>query len=241
MSIDVVAFYRFFPFADCRQMQPRLLAFLTAHHLRGTILLAEEGINGTVAGAPADIDALLVWLRTREELRTMDVKRSRCDAQPFQRAKVKIKKEIITFHHPLPAHAPTGTQVGAHAWNALLADPDTVVLDARNAYESAIGTFARALTPPIRSFTQLKAYVATELASRKDARIATFCTGGIRCEKLSAWMLEQGFRDIYQLDGGILTYLEEIPAAESRWQGECFVFDERGAVDEALQPAAAGH
>jgi len=233
----VAAFYKFVDIGGVETMQRELRDFCAERDIRGTILLAREGINATISGPPDDIEALVSKLRSDARFATLDVKFSRSPAHPFQRFKVKIKPEIVTFGGPdVSPSARTGHLVEPREWNALISDPDVLVVDTRNDYEVAIGTFERAVNPKTRSFGEFRAYVANELTSDPHRKIAMFCTGGIRCEKASAYLLAQGFTDIHQLSGGILKYLEEIPAGESLWRGECFVFDERVALEHGVRP-----
>ena len=236
MSFAVASFYKFVTIADGAALRTALLAVCHDHAITGTILIAPEGLNATVAGATKAIDALLTHLRGDGRFSDLTVKSSQALAAPFQRLKVKLKKEIVTFGKPEanPAEA-TGTMLGPAAWNALLDDPETVLIDTRNAYEVAIGTFPGALDPRTTAFGEFPDFVAAHLDPKRHRRIAMFCTGGIRCEKASAYLLSQGFADVYQLEGGILKYLEEVPASESRWQGECYVFDGRVAVRHGLE------
>lgn len=233
MPFIVAAFYHFFDFPDYAAARPSLLKLLNEQHIKGSILIAAEGVNGTISGTREGIDAVLAYL-AREIVRgPFEHKESLSDEQPFGKAKVRLKKELISLG-PYVAPTRTGTYVDPKDWNALIEDPDTLVLDTRNSYETHLGTFARALDPDTRTFKQLPAFVKNNLNPKQHKKIATFCTGGIRCEKFTAWMLDQGFEEVYHLRGGILKYLEEIPPEESRWQGECYVFDERVAVGHGL-------
>ena len=235
MSYIVTAFYRFTPLADaaaCHDAYQRALATLD---LCGTLLVAPEGINGTIAGSPEAIETMLSILGEQTGLSRQEVKFSSAPGKPFDRLKIRLKREIITFNQPTadPALLP-GVYVAPRDWNRLLDDPETVVLDTRNRYETAIGTFANASDPQIESFTDFAAYVRGKLDVAKDKKIAMYCTGGIRCEKASAFMRAEGFREVYHLQGGILRYLEEVPESDSRWQGDCYVFDKRVAVGHGL-------
>jgi len=240
MIHKVAAFYQFAALPDYRALREPLRAFCAGLALKGSVLLAQEGINGTVAGAPEAIDALVHELAHGAlfggRLDNLELKFSNAEAMPFGRLKVRLKKEIVTLGDA--AADPTrqvGTYVDADAWNALIAAPDTLVLDTRNAFEVAMGTFEGAIDPGIKSFGQFKEFAAEKLDPAKHRRIAMFCTGGIRCEKASAHLLARGFTEVYHLKGGILKYLEEVPEAQSRWRGECFVFDERVALGHGLQ------
>lgn len=208
----------------------------TAHAIKGTILIASEGINGTVAGAADGIDALLSRIRSDARFADLVVKFSEAVEPPFQRLKVKIKREIVTFGVPEaePACA-TGVLVEPEDWNSLISDPDVIVIDTRNDYEVEIGTFEGARNPETRAFNEFPEYVRRMLSNDQSKKIAMFCTGGIRCEKASAYMLREGFKNVYQLHGGILRYLERIAPEESLWRGECFVFDERVALEHGVR------
>lgn len=234
---EVMTFYRFAPLTDLDTLRSRIEAETSALGLKGTILLAEEGINGTVSGTKAACAALADHLRGYDGLADMPFKYSGAEAENpvFYRLKVKVKAEIVALGEPdvRPAER-TGTHVDAETWNNLLDDPDLLVIDTRNHYEIDIGTFPGARDPGTRSFKQFPDYVA-DLDPAEHSRVAMFCTGGIRCEKASAFMLSRGFETVYQLDGGILKYLETVEPAENRWRGECFVFDQRVSVDSDLE------
>jgi UPF0176 protein len=240
MSLKVAAFYQFAALPDFRELREPLRALCAGLGLKGSILLAAEGINGTVAGRDGGIDALIAELQRGtlfgDRLNRLELKFSLADAMPFGRMKVRLKKEIVTLGDP---KADPTRQVGIYVdpadWNALIASPDTLVIDTRNAFEVAIGTFEGALDPKLASFGQFKSFVAQQLDPAQHRKIAIFCTGGIRCEKASSLLLAEGFAEVYHLRGGILKYLEEIPEAESRWRGECFVFDERVALGHGLR------
>ena len=235
------AFYKFVALPDFASKRAPLLAFCEAHNVKGLILLAEEGINSTIAGAPADVHAVLAYLRSDPRLADLEHKESFAQKAPFHRMKVRLKKEIVTMG--VEGLSPTkrvGQYVKPEDWNALITSPDVVVIDTRNDYEVEIGTFKGAVDPDIQSFSQLTQWVkdAKELAEKegKKPRVAMFCTGGIRCEKSTSLMLEHGFEDVYHLQGGILKYLEVVPPEKSLWEGECFVFDERVSVGHGLIP-----
>lgn len=240
MSLKVAALYQFAALPGYRRLREPLRARCVDLGLKGSILLAAEGINGTVAGSDEGIDALAAELQQGPlfggRLDHLELKFSRADVMPFGRMKVRLKKEIVTLGDP---KADPTRQVGVYVepadWNALIASPDTLVIDTRNAFEVAIGTFEGAFDPGIASFGQFKDFVAEQLDPAKHKRIAMFCTGGIRCEKASSLLLAEGFAEVYHLKGGILKYLEEVPEAESRWRGECFVFDERVALGHGLR------
>jgi len=239
MSYKVAALYQFAALPDFRKLREPLRAFCHGLGLKGSILLAAEGINGTAAGSDDGIDALVEELRHGAlfggRLDHLELKFSRAAAMPFGRMKVRLKKEIVTLGAPgVDPTRQVGTYVEPAEWNALIASPDTVLIDTRNAFEVAIGTFEGALDPDIASFGQFKDFVSKRLDPARHTKIAMFCTGGIRCEKASSLLLAQGFAEVYHLKGGILKYLEEVPEAESRWRGECFVFDERVALGHGL-------
>jgi UPF0176 protein len=239
MPIKVAAFYQFTVLPDYRALREPLRAICAVFELRGSVLLAHEGINGTLAGDAPNIDALVAELRHGElfagRLDNLELKFSNSSKMPFQRLKVRLKKEIVTLGD---AGADPTRQVGAYVaprdWNALMASPDTLLLDTRNAFEVAIGTFEGAVDPGLASFGDFKDFVAQKLDPSKHRRIAMFCTGGIRCEKASSLLLARGFAEVYHLKGGILKYLEEMPKQYSRWRGDCFVFDERVALSHGL-------
>jgi UPF0176 protein len=237
MPFRIIAFYHFFDFPHYASRRADILEFMKARDIKGSILIAAEGMNGTVAGSHDAIDALIGFLQ-RDIIGggVLNYKESASDTPPFPRTKVRLKKETISLGEPANPHH-VGEYVSAHEWNALIQDPDTIVLDTRNAYETHLGTFEGAIDPDIQNFKQLPAFIRDKLGDKKDAKIATFCTGGIRCEKLTSWMLDQGFKNVYHLQGGILKYLEDVPPEQSTWQGECYVFDKRIAVGHGLIPS----
>ncbi|MEH3104222.1 MAG: rhodanese-related sulfurtransferase [Sphingomonas phyllosphaerae] len=236
--IRVSALYRFARFDDPHALREPLLATARAAGIKGTLLLAGEGINGTIAGAPEALDAVIAHLRTLPGCAELSLKHSWTDAMPFHRLKVKVKREIVTMGVTVDPLTDAGTYVAPAEWNALIADPETLVIDTRNDYEVAVGTFAGAVDPKTAGFADFpdwfRARRETLLAGKK--RVAMFCTGGIRCEKSTAFLKAEGVEQVHHLDGGILRYLEEVPAVESAWQGECFVFDQRVAVGHGLAP-----
>ncbi len=241
--MQVAAFYRFVSFtaAELPLWRERLQAFGRAGDLRGTVLLAGEGINGTVCGSATGVGALLDHLQADPRLAGLEVKRSEATHQIFHRFKVRLKQEIVTMGVPSVApRAGSGVPVAAEHWNDLLADPDTLVIDTRNGYEVALGSFEGAIDPDTASFRDFPVWVERQLrplvADRRPRRLALFCTGGIRCEKATAHLLAEGFTGVHQLQGGILRYLERVPEAASRWRGECYVFDQRVALDHRLVP-----
>jgi UPF0176 protein len=233
----VAAMYRFAKFPDFESFRQPLLDLMLAHEVRGTLLLAAEGINGTIAGPRAGIDAVLAFIQRDERFAGLDVKESLSDENPFYRTKVKLKKEIVTMGvEDIDPNHIVGTYVEPADWNALISSPDVVLLDTRNKYEVEIGTFKNAVNPETESFREFPDYVSKNLDPAKHKKVAMFCTGGIRCEKSTAYLKQQGFEEVYHLKGGILKYLEEVPEADTRWEGECFVFDNRVTVNHRLEP-----
>lgn len=236
MSVVVAALYKFVPLPDFRDLRQPLLEHCQHNGLLGTLLIAQEGINGTVSGSREALDSLLAWLQADRRFRGMEYKESLHDAQPFLRMKVKLKREIVTMGVPsVDPKRVVGTYVEAGDWDELLADPQVLVIDTRNDYECAIGSFVDAVDPKLGSFREFPQWAKENLDPAAHPKIAMFCTGGIRCEKASSYLLEQGFNEVYHLRGGILKYLEETPGEHSSWTGECFVFDERVAVNHALE------
>ncbi|OAF01794.1 hypothetical protein AYJ54_04460 [Bradyrhizobium centrolobii] len=245
MTYKVAAFYQFAALPDYRELREPLRTFCAGLSLKGSVLLAREGINGTIAGTSDAIDAFAQELAHGDmfggRLDNLELKFSTSEEMPFGRLKVRLKKEIVTLGDA--AADPTrqvGIYVDATEWNALIAAPGTLLLDTRNVFEVAMGTFEGAVDPGIKSFGQFKEFAAEQLDPAKHRRIAMFCTGGIRCEKASAHLLARGFAEVYHLKGGILKYLEEVPEAQSRWRGECFVFDERVALGHGLRERDKG-
>jgi UPF0176 protein len=240
MAYRVAAFYQFAALPDFRELREPLRVLCAELGLRGSVLLAHEGINGTIAGSNEGIAAFVEALQHGKlfggRLHNLALKYSAADAMPFGRLKVRLKKEIVTLGDAsVDPISRVGTYVEAAHWNELIADPATLVLDTRNAFEVAMGTFEGAVDPGIKSFGEFKDFTARELNPQKHRRIAMFCTGGIRCEKASAYLLARGFAEVFHLKGGILKYLEDMPASESHWRGECFVFDERVALGHGLR------
>ncbi len=230
------ALYKFVNLPDYAALQTNIHAACVAHHIKGTILLANEGINGTIAGFPDDIHAVLTYLRQDPRFADLEHKESYADTHPFYRMKVKLKKEIVTMGvKGINPNNTVGTYVKPQDWNALISDPDVILLDTRNDYEVHIGTFKGAVDPKTTTFREFPKFVKQNLDKSKHKKIAMFCTGGIRCEKASSYMKTQGFEEVYHLQGGILRYLELVAEAESLWQGECFVFDQRVAVKHGLE------
>ena len=244
MSLQVAAFYRFAPLAEAHlpQLRQRVLAVGSAGDVKGTVLLAPEGVNGTVSGPKAGVEQLLEVLQQADPgLACLEVKRHSTEVQAFHRLKVRLKREIVTIGlEEVDPTVAVGAYVDPQDWNALIASPDTLVIDTRNAYEVAVGTFAGAVDPGTSSFREFPAWVERQLRPLVEAQrpkaLALFCTGGIRCEKATAHLIQEGFEGVHHLQGGILRYLEAVDPAESRWQGECFVFDQRVAVNQRLEP-----
>jgi len=237
MTWIVAALYKFTPMHDRTALQQQLKTLCHAHSIYGTLLLANEGINGTIcAPSPEDMDAILSALRILPGLDDLEVKFSTASLRPFRRMKVRLKKEIVTLRQPqADPTRQVGTYVNPEDWNALISDPDVVLLDTRNDYEVEIGTFKNALDPKTKEFNQFPDFVKKHLDPAKNKKIAMFCTGGIRCEKASSYMLAEGFEKVYHLKGGILKYLETVPQEQSLWNGECYVFDHRVSVGHGLQ------
>ena len=229
--ITIAAFYKFVRVDDPASLRSRLLADMSARDMKGTILVAPEGINGTISGTTAAMRDFLAMLRGDTRFADLVTKAAAADAHPFKRRKVKLKREILTFRqHGSDPTRHGGAYVPPEQWNALISEPDVLVLDTRNNYEFEVGTFDHAVDPKIRRFTEFADYVKANLDPERHRKVAMFCTGGIRCEKASAYMLSLGFAEVYHLEGGILNYLAHMPAEASLWRGQCFVFDEREAV-----------
>ena len=233
--VVIAALYRFVRLDDFKTLQQPLLDFMLERQIRGTLLLAAEGINGTVAGSDRAIGELLDFLRGDERLRDLDCKFSHAGEMPFYRSRVKLKREIVTMGVADIDPANSGTYVEPADWNRLISDPGVTVIDTRNDYESAIGEFENSVSPNTVSFRDFPRYVEENLDPARERRIAMYCTGGIRCEKATAYMRQLGFEEVYHLKGGILNYLEKVPQDESLWRGECFVFDNRVSVNHALE------
>ncbi|MDP5143444.1 oxygen-dependent tRNA uridine(34) hydroxylase TrhO [Rheinheimera baltica] len=232
----VAALYKFVHLPDYVTLRDALYETMVANNVKGTLLLAEEGINGTICGLRAGVDAVKAWLDADGRFTALSYKESFAEELAFYRTKVKLKNEIVTMGVAGidPAHI-VGTYVKGDDWNQLISDPDTIVIDTRNDYEVAIGTFKNAVNPNTTTFREFPQWAADNLDKTKHKKVAMFCTGGIRCEKSTAFLKEQGFDEVYHLDGGILKYLEETPVEQSLWQGECFVFDQRVAVKHGLE------
>ncbi len=235
-NITVCALYKFVRLENFEDVKPPLLEVMEENDVKGTLLLALEGINGTIAGSKSGIDAVLNFINSDERLAGVSFKCSYHQANPFQRTKVKLKKEIVTMGiEGIDPTLTVGTYVKPKDWNALISDPEVLLIDTRNDYEVEIGTFKNAVNPNTETFREFPEYVAKNLDKTKHKKVAMFCTGGIRCEKSTAYLKEQGFEDVYHLEGGVLKYLEEVPEQETMWQGECFVFDGRVAVNHNLE------
>jgi len=243
MPCKVAAFYQFVALPDFRELREPLRALCAGLKLKGSVLLAQEGINGTLAGSTDAIAALMAELQGGElfgsRLDNLELKFSHASDMPFGRLKIRLKKEIVTLGDgAADPMRHVGIYVDPADWNELIATPDTLLIDTRNAFEVAMGTFAGAIDPRIESFRQFKDFAASQLDPSKHRKIAMFCTGGIRCEKASSYLLSRGFTEVYHLKGGILRYLERVPKAESRWRGKCFVFDDRVALGHGLRERA---
>lgn len=239
--VTVAALYRFALVEDCARVRVELDRVCRENGVRGTLLIAREGINGTIAGSADGVAAVLGGIRAMPDCADVDVKFSSAAAMPFHRLKVRVKREIVTMGQPdIDPRASVGTYVDPLDWNALIADPDTIVIDTRNDYEVAAGTFARAIDPGTASFRDFPAWFRASrerlLGQGKPPKVAMFCTGGIRCEKSTAFLKQEGVEEVYHLKGGILKYLETVPQDESLWRGECFVFDQRVTVGHGLAP-----
>lgn len=232
----VCALYKFVALEDYKAIRQPLLEAMESNGIKGTLLLASEGINGTVSGTQEGIDALLAWLNSDDRLNPISFKLSYHDNQPFYRTKVKLKKEIVTMGvEGIDPRKTVGTYVKPQDWNALISDPDVLLIDTRNDYEIEIGTFEHAVNPNTKTFREFPEYVKNNLDPKKNKKVAMFCTGGIRCEKSTAYLKEQGFEEVYHLEGGILQYLEDVPKEDTLWKGDCFVFDNRVAVNHDLE------
>lgn len=237
MTYRVAALYHFARVESPEAWRSPILELCKSQGIKGTLLLAREGINGTVAGSPEAITKLLAYLRSLPGMAALEHKESWAEHEPFLRMKVKLKKEIVTMGVPeIDPSLYAGTYVQPEDWNALISDPEVLLVDTRNEYEIHVGTFAGAVNPHIEQFTEFPEWIQQEENRQGKKKIAMFCTGGIRCEKSTAYLRQQGFDEVYHLKGGILKYLEEVPQEKSLWQGECFVFDERVTVGHGLVP-----
>jgi len=242
--IRIAALYKFATLDRLEDKRAELARLCGARGVKGTLLLASEGINGTIAGSSEAIDAVLAHVRSLPGCADLDVKTSWAEERPFHRMKVRIKREIVTMGEPaIDPVADAGHYVAPQDWNALISDPDTIVIDTRNDYEVAVGSFAGAIDPQTRTFRDFPAWFRAQrerlIGDGPPPKIAMFCTGGIRCEKATAFLKAEGLEDVYHLKGGILNYLANVPAEESLWQGECFVFDQRVAVTHDLEPGSS--
>ena len=232
----VATFYKFVALSDCQLMQQEILEFCQAQEIKGTILLAAEGINATIAGSREGIDRTIAHLQSLPPFADLEHKESTATELPFKKLKVRIKKEIVTIGKPeVDPSQKVGTYVKPENWNEVISNPEVVVIDTRNQYEVEIGTFKGAIDPKTDSFREFPQYIAENIDPQQHPKVAMFCTGGIRCEKASSYLLSQGFKEVYHLKGGILKYLEKVQPEESLWEGECFVFDERVTVKEGLE------
>ena len=235
-QLIVAALYKFAPLADLDVMREEILRACNKNNICGTLLLAHEGINGTIAGSRQGIDTILNFLRTYPPLKDLEHKESHALETPFYRMKVRIKKEIVTIGIPeVNPNEIVGTYLNPEEWNKVISQPDTIVIDTRNDYEVQVGTFKGAINPHTETFSAFPDYVKKHLDNQKHKKVAMFCTGGIRCEKASAYMKKLGFEEVYHLKGGILKYLEDMPEEKSLWEGECFVFDQRVTVKHGLE------
>jgi len=235
-SFLTAALYKFVELPDFAELKAPLLDCCNNNNVKGTILLAQEGINGTIAGSSEGVHAVLAFLRSDPRFADLVHKESFSEKAPFYRLKIRLKREIVTMGVPdINPRLMAGKYVKPEEWNKLLDDPDVVVVDVRNDFEVSMGTFEGAINPKTKSFSELPEWALQEAALRDKPKVAMFCTGGIRCEKSTAFLRSQGFEEVYHLEGGILKYLETVPEAESRWEGECFVFDERVSVGQGLK------
>lgn len=236
MSVSISTFYKLVALAKPVAFQKPWKAVMEQNGVTGTILVTPEGVNGTIAGPEAGVEAVFASMKQLPELADLTWKTSFAAASPFPKAKVKLKKEVIPLGHPTKAEL-SGTYVKPADWNSLIADPNVILVDTRNDYEVKIGQFEGAKNPATRTFRDLPKWLEDNLPTDKQTPIAMYCTGGIRCEKSTAYLREQGYEKVFHLEGGILKYLEDVPATQTKWQGDCYVFDDRVAVTHALEPA----
>lgn len=234
-TIVIIAFYKFVPFPDCVMFQPKLKQAMIEYDIKGTVLVTPEGINGTISGSPDGIERIKQFICADERFADLEFKESQWDHQPFDRAKVKHKKELISLGYDVNPNEKAGMYVDPQDWNELIHEPDVIVIDTRNDYETHLGTFKHAIDPKIKNFREFPKYVEENLDPGKHKKVAMFCTGGIRCEKATSYLLEKGFESVYHLKGGILKYLEEVNQDESEWEGTCYVFDQRVSLEQNLQ------
>lgn len=233
----IAAFYLFIPVPSPEIIREIFLNFCREHGICGTILIAREGINGTIAGAPATVHALIAFIKNTPPFDALTAQFSSAAQAPFRRMKVKLKKEIVTLGVEVDPRQAVGQYIDPHQWNILIEQPDVLLIDTRNDYEFQFGTFKNSINPQTDSFREFPAYIADQLNPKVHKKVAMFCTGGIRCEKATSFMLQQGFEQVYHLKGGILNYLADVPREESLWQGACFVFDDRVSVEHGLVPS----
>ena len=237
----IAALYKFAPIADPEALRPQVQVACEQHGVTGTLLLAREGLNGTISSTREGLDGILAYLRSLPGFATLEHKEALSHDPPFHRMKVRLKKEIVTMGvEGIDPNDKVGTYLSPAAWNELLEDPEVVLVDTRNDYEVRIGTFEGAIDPDIASFRDFPRWVDENLDPQRHKKVAMFCTGGIRCEKATSLLLEKGFEEVFHLRGGILKYFEEVPTEHSKWEGECFVFDQRVSVDQDLQPGRYG-
>lgn len=236
-SYEVIAFYKFVKIDDCETFAPRLKEQMLDRDIMGTILLAHEGINGTICATPESIEQIVRIMREHEGLEDLPYKSSYAPGHVFNRAKVKVKPSLINIGTEVDPNEIVGQYIKPRDWNALISDPEVVLIDTRNDYEFHAGTFQGSVDPDIKRFRDFPEFIEKNYDPKVHKKVAMFCTGGIRCEKSTAYMLEQGFEQVFHLEGGILKYLEEIPQSESMWEGDCYVFDERVGVNHDLQPS----
>ena len=235
----VCALYKFVQLENVESLKKPLRDLMFEHSVTGTLLLAKEGINGTIAGSREGVDMVLSWLRSEAGIGELEVKESLSERPPFKRTKVKLKREIVTMGiSDIDPNLTVGTYINPEDWNELLDDPEVLLVDTRNQYEFEVGTFDNALNPGTETFREFPEFVNKHLSPKKNKKVAMFCTGGIRCEKSTALLKKMGFDEVYHLKGGILNYLKTVPEEQSKWQGECFVFDDRVTVDHRLNPGS---
>ncbi|KTD17894.1 oxygen-dependent tRNA uridine(34) hydroxylase TrhO [Legionella jordanis] len=241
MNYVVAAFYEFTPFPDYTSMKEPILTFMKEKGIKGTIILASEGINGTICGEQENLTCFIEHLKQYPGLEQLSFKFSQSPFNPFDKSKVKLRKEIVTLGvDNVDPHQISGTHVEPEEWNQLISDPEVLVIDTRNDYEVKLGTFKGAINPKTENFRDFPDYVEKNLTQHKNKKIAMFCTGGIRCEKSTVYLKNLGFEEVYQLNGGILNYIEKMPKEKSLWEGTCFVFDNRVAVDDNLNGLEVG-
>jgi UPF0176 protein len=234
---QIIAFYKFTAIEDCESFAPALKEQMIERDIMGTILLAQEGINGTICGKPEAISQIIQIIRAHDGLDNLPYKSSYAPGHVFNRAKVKVKPSLINIGADVDPNKTVGQYVKPTEWNSVISDPDVVLIDTRNDYECHAGTFEGAIDPNIKRFRDLPEFIENNYDPDVHKKVAMFCTGGIRCEKSTSWMLEQGFEHVFHLEGGILKYLEEVPQSESMWKGDCYVFDERVGVNHDLAPS----